>query len=53
MTRKKITGIDKYSFVKGTIKLCNQLPAEALATFTCKTHIFRKMVRKVIIREVK
>jgi hypothetical protein len=30
-----------------------QLPAEALATFPCKSHIFRKRIRKVIISEEK
>jgi len=28
-----------------------QLPAEVLATFPCKSHIFRKRVRKVVISE--
>jgi hypothetical protein len=37
----------------GLIKLWNQLPAETLATFHCKSHIFRKRVRKVITSEVK
>jgi hypothetical protein len=27
----------------------NQLPAEALAAFPCKSYIFRKRVKKVII----
>jgi len=40
--------IDKYSSVNTTIKLLNQLPAEVMATFLCKSHIFRKRVRKVI-----
>jgi hypothetical protein len=31
----------------------NQLPVEALATFPCKSHNFRKSVRKVIISEEK
>jgi hypothetical protein len=43
----------KYSFVKRTIKLWNQLPAEALATLPSKPYVFRKTVRKVIIGEVK
>jgi len=51
--RKQRTHIGKYSFVNRTIKLWNQLPAEALATFSCRSHIFKKRVRKVIIREVK
>jgi len=41
------------SFVYRTIKLWNQLPAEALATATCKSHVFRKRDRKVIISEEK
>jgi hypothetical protein len=40
-----------YSFVNRTLKLWNQLPAEAQATFPCKSHIFRKRVRKVFIEE--
>jgi hypothetical protein len=51
--RKKRRDIEKYSFINRTIKLCNQLPAEALATFPCRSHIFKKRVRKVIISEVK
>jgi len=34
--RKQRTHIGKYSFVNRTIKLWNQLPAEALATFSCR-----------------
>jgi hypothetical protein len=30
-----------------------QLPAEALATFPCESHIVRKKVRKVIISDEK
>jgi len=51
--KKQRTHTRKYSFVNRTIKLCNQLPAEALATFSCRSHIFKKRVRKVLIREVK
>jgi hypothetical protein len=51
--RKQRTDIEKYSFVNRTIKLWNELPAEALVTFPCKKHIFGKRVRKVIISEVK
>jgi len=47
--RKQRTDIGKYSFVNRTIKLWNQLSAEALAIFTCKSHIFKKRVRKVTI----
>jgi hypothetical protein len=46
--RKQRTGIGKYSFVNRTIKLWNQLPTEVLATLPCKSHIYRKRVRKVI-----
>jgi hypothetical protein len=45
--------IGKYCFVNRTIKLWNRLPAEALATFPCKPHIFRKGVRKVITSQEK
>jgi hypothetical protein len=45
--------IDKYSYVNRTIKLWNQLTAEGLATYPCRSHIFKKRARKVIIREVK
>ena len=47
--RKQNTDIGKYSSVNRTIKLLNQLPAEVIATFLCKSHIFRKKVRNVII----
>jgi len=43
----------KYSFVNRTIKNCNQLPAEALGTFSCKPKIFRRRVRKTFINGVK
>jgi len=55
--RPKITArerrkyIGKHSFVNRTMKLPNQLPAEALAASLCKSYIFRKRVRKVIISE--
>jgi hypothetical protein len=49
--RKQRTDISKYSFVNSTIKLLNHLPAEALASFPCKSLIFGKMVRKVISEE--
>jgi hypothetical protein len=52
-SRKQRTDIGKYSFVNRTIKLWNNLPAEALGTFPCKPHIFRKRVRKLDISEVK
>jgi len=44
--RKQRTDIGKYSFVNRIIKLWNQLPAEAPATFPSKLNIFRKRVRK-------
>jgi hypothetical protein len=33
------------------MKVWNQLLAEALATFPCKSNVIRKRVRKVIINE--
>jgi hypothetical protein len=50
--RKQKTGIRKYSFVNGTSKLWNTLPARVLATLCCGSHIFKERVRKVIISEV-
>jgi hypothetical protein len=43
---KQRTDIGKYCYVNRTIKLWNQLPAEALATFPCKPHIFRRGLGK-------
>jgi len=43
----------KYSFVNTTIKHWNKLRAKALATFPCRSHIFKKKITKVIISEVK
>ena len=51
--RKQRTGIGRYCFVNRTIKLWNQLPAEALAAVTCKSQVLRKKVRKVIVSEEK
>jgi hypothetical protein len=48
-SRKQRTDIGKYSFVNRTVKLWNNLPAEALVTFPCKPHIFRKRVRELNI----
>jgi hypothetical protein len=45
--KKQRGDIGKYSFVNGTIRRWNQLPADAVATFPCKLHIFGKRVRKV------
>jgi len=42
---KQRTNIGTHSFVKRTVKLWNQLPAETLLTFLCKSYIFRKRVR--------
>ena len=47
--RKQRTDIGKYSCVYRTIRLWNQLTAEALTTFHWQSHIFRKRVREVII----
>ena len=52
-TGSKKTDIGKYSFVNKNIENWNQLPAEALGTFTCKPKIFRNRVRKAIINGVK
>ena len=50
---KQRRGIGKYSLENRAIKFWNQLPAEALATFPCKSHMFRKrVIRRVIISEV-
>jgi hypothetical protein len=51
--RKQRTGIGKYSFMNRNTKLWNQLLAEALTTFPCKSHIFRKRVRQVLTSVVK
>jgi hypothetical protein len=52
-SRKQNTDVGKYSFVNRTIRLWNILPEEALVTFPCKPHVFRKRVRKLNISEVK
>jgi hypothetical protein len=49
--KKQRTDIGKYSFENRKNRLCNTLPAEALAIFPSKLHILRKRVRKVIINE--
>jgi hypothetical protein len=51
--RKQRTDIGKYSFVNRTIKIWNQLAAEASGALPCKPNTFRKRVRKAIINEVK
>jgi len=53
MARKQRTDIGKDCFVNRTIKLWNQLPAETLVTFLCKSSIIGKRVGKVIISEEK
>ena len=47
--RRQRTDIGKYSFVNRTIQHWNQLLAEVLGTVHCKTIVFKKRVRKVII----
>jgi hypothetical protein len=47
-SRKQKRDIGKYSFVSRTMQLCNQLPADALGSLSCKSSYFRKRVRKVI-----
>jgi len=49
MGQETRTDIGKYSNVNRTIKLWNPLAAEMLATLNCKSHTFRKRVRKVNI----
>ena len=51
--RKQRTRIGKYCFANRTVKLWSQLTAEALVTFPCKSYIYRKRVRNVIISEEK
>jgi len=51
--RKQRRDAGKYMFVNRTIKYWNQLPAEALGTFSCKSKIFRKRVGKAIISGMK
>jgi len=51
--RKQRKDIGIHSYIKRTIKHRNQLPAEALETFPCKTENFRKSVWKGIIKGVK
>jgi len=49
-SRRQRTDIGKYSFVNRTIQHWNQLPAVVLGTLPCKPIIFKKRVRKVIIK---
>jgi len=51
--KEKRTGVSNYCSVNCTIKLWNKLPAEALASFPCKSHVFRKRVMTLIITEEK
>ena len=46
LSRKQRTDIGKCSFVNRTIKPWNELPAEALATFPCKSHVFSKRIMR-------
>jgi hypothetical protein len=47
-SRKQKTDIRKCSLVNRTIQLWNQIPADALGTFSCKSSNFRKGFRQVI-----
>jgi hypothetical protein len=49
-SRRQRTDIGKYYFVNWTIQHWNQLLAEVLGTLPCKPVIFKKRVRKVIIK---
>jgi hypothetical protein len=51
MARKERTYFSKYFFVYGTIKLWNRLPPEALVSFPCKSDVFRKRFRTIIVNE--
>ena len=42
--RKQRADIGIYRFVNRTFRLCTQLPAEALATFSCKSNVLEKMI---------
>jgi hypothetical protein len=48
-SRRQRTDVGKYSFVNRTIQQWNQLPAEVLGIFPCKSVTFKKRERKVII----
>jgi hypothetical protein len=50
---KQRTDIGKYCFVNRTTRNWNQLSAETLGTFPCKTTIFSNRVRKTIMKEMK
>jgi hypothetical protein len=52
-SRQRRTYNGKYSFVNRTIKLWNQLLAEVLVTFPCRSHTLKERVREIIIGEVK
>jgi hypothetical protein len=47
-SRKQRTDIGKYSFVNRTTINWNQLPADLLASFSCKLNTFRKKVKKAV-----
>jgi len=50
-TGKQRTDGGKNSFVNGTIKSWNQLPADLLASFPGKLNTFRKRVMNVVTRK--
>jgi len=49
-SRRQRTDIGKYSFVNRTIQHWNQLPTEVFGSLPCKPVIFKKRLRKVIIK---
>jgi hypothetical protein len=49
-SRKQRTDIGKYSFLIKTIPLWNQLPAEEFENLPCKQNIFKRRIRKAIIK---
>ena len=51
-TRKERTDVGKFYFTNRTIRKWNQLPAELLAPYPCNLKLFRKRVKKVIIKMV-
>ena len=49
-TRKQRTNVGKFSFTNRTIRNWNQLPEELLASYPCNLKLFRKRVKKAIIK---
>jgi hypothetical protein len=43
--------LENIPFVNRTIKSWNQLPANLLASFSCKLNTFRKRVKNVVTRK--